>query len=91
MFVFLQHVKFFFKAGGVLSLCNFSLNIIFGTVLLRTHDVQFPFFLHDGKMFVEAGGFLSLCNYPWKLDLRLWWYTHLVCSVCFLASCKVFY
>ena len=58
---------------------------------LRTHDVQFPFFLHGGKMFVEAGGILSLCNYPWKLDLRLWWYTRMVCSVCFLASCKVFY
>jgi len=33
-------------------------------VLLLTHDVQFPFFLHDGKNLVEAGGLLSL----WQMD-----------------------
>jgi len=69
---------------------RFFLKIRLKIFLLRTHDVQFPFFLHGEKMFVEAGGILSLCNYSWKLDLRLWWYTRMVCSVCFLASCKVF-
>jgi len=44
--------------------------------------------LHGGKMFVEAGGILSLCNYSWKLDLRLWWYACMVCSVFFLQDGK---
>ena len=43
MSVFLQDVKFFIEGGGILSLCNFSLKIRLGIVLLRTHGVQYLF------------------------------------------------
>ena len=41
--VFLQNVKFFIEGGEILSLCNFSLKIRLGIVLLRTHGVQYLF------------------------------------------------
>ena len=42
--VFLRDGKFLLKAGGILSLCNFSLKIRLEIVLLRMHGVHYLLF-----------------------------------------------
>ena len=56
-------VVFFFERGGILSLCNFSLNIRLGECFVTHAWCAVSVFLQLGKFLVEAGGILSLCNY----------------------------
>ena len=68
--VFLQVVNVFIQGGGVLSLCNFSMKIIFVIVLLCTQGVQYLFSCKMENSWLRQVEFRSCANILGKFLLE---------------------